>query len=140
MALGAIRVVPITILAQAVITIGLIALTAPYGLEAVALSSFVFIPFCSLLSLGVVRRFLGFGWLNLAAATAPSVAATLMAAIGPFAVMTAAGWQGGLSVALAVAAAALAGAGWIAGLWLTRHPLLRELLGLAAALRPVRLR
>ena len=63
-ALGAIRIVPVTVLAQAVVTIGLLALAAPYGLEAVALSGFVFIPFCSLLSLVVVQRFLKFGWLN----------------------------------------------------------------------------
>jgi O-antigen/teichoic acid export membrane protein len=121
-ALGAIRIVPVTTLAQAAITIGLLAVAAPYGLEAVALSGFVIIPFCSLLSLGVVRRFLKFGWLELAAAIARSAAATLASAVGPLAVISAAGWQVGLSIPLAIAAAALAGAGWIAGLWLTRHP------------------
>ncbi len=57
MALGAIRMVPITILAQAVVTISVLAFAAPYGLEAVALSTFTIIPFCSLLSLVVVRHF-----------------------------------------------------------------------------------
>jgi O-antigen/teichoic acid export membrane protein len=134
-ALGAIRIVPVTILAQAVVTIGLLAVAASYGLEAVALSSFVFVPFCSLLSLGVVRHFLKFSWLELAAAVARSVAATLAAAAGPVAVMAAAGWPSGLSIPLAIVAAALAGAGWIAGLWLTRHPLLQEMLRLSARLR-----
>jgi O-antigen/teichoic acid export membrane protein len=134
-ALGAIRVVPVTILAQAVVTIGLLAVAAPYGLEAMALSSFVFIPFCSLLSLGVVRHFLKFGWLELAAAIARSVAATLAAAVGPVALIAAAGWQADLSIPLAIAAAALAGSGWIAGLWLTHHPLLQEMLRLGAWLR-----
>jgi hypothetical protein len=101
----------------------------------VALSSFVFVPFCSLLSLGVVRHFLKFSWLELAAAVARSVAATLAAAAGPVAVMAAAGWPSGLSIPLAIVAAALAGAGWIAGLWLTRHPLLQEMLRLSARLR-----
>jgi O-antigen/teichoic acid export membrane protein len=133
-ALGAIRIVPVTVLAQAVVTIGLLAVAAPYGLEAVALSSFVFIPFCGLLSLLVVQHFLKFGWLELAAAIARSAAATLAAAIGPVAVIAAAGWQGGLSIPLAIVAAALAGAGWIAGLWLTRHPLLQEMLRLGARL------
>jgi len=134
-ALGAIRIVPITIIAQVVVTIGLLSVAAPYGLEAVALSSFVFVPFCGLLSLGVVRRFLKFSWLQLAAAVARSVAATFAALVGPVAVMAAAGSHGGLSIPFAIVAAALAGAGWIAGLWLTRHPLLQEMMRLAARLR-----
>jgi O-antigen/teichoic acid export membrane protein len=133
-ALGAIRMVPVTILAQAVVLIGLLAVAAPRGLETVALSSFVFVPFSSLLSLGVVRGFLKFGWLDLAAAIARSAAATLASAVGPLAVMAAAGWRRDLSIPLAIAAAALAGAGWIAGLWLTRHPLLREMLRLGTRL------
>ena len=92
-ALGAIRIVPVTILAQAVVTIGVLAVAAPFGLEAVALSIFVIVPFCSLLSLAVVRHFLKFGWLELAAATARSAVATLACAVGPLAVMAAAGWQ-----------------------------------------------
>jgi O-antigen/teichoic acid export membrane protein len=134
-ALGAIRIVPVTILAQAVVTIGLLAVAAPYGLEAVALTSFVFIPFCSMLSVGVVRCFLKFGWLEVAAAIARSAAATLASAVGPVALMAAAGWQGSLSIPLAILAATLAGAGWITGLWLTRHPLLQEMLRLGAGLR-----
>jgi O-antigen/teichoic acid export membrane protein len=134
-ALGAIRIVPVTILAQAVVTIGLLAIAAPYGLQAVTLSSFVFIPFCGLLSLGVVRCFLKFGWLELAAAIGRSAAATLASAVGPVALMAAADWQGSLPIPLAIAAAVLAGAGWIAGLWLTRHPLLQEMLRLGAGLR-----
>ena len=51
------------------------------------------------------------------------------------ALIAAADRQGGLSIPLAIAAAALAGAGWIGGLWLTRHPLLREILLLGARLR-----
>jgi O-antigen/teichoic acid export membrane protein len=134
-ALGAIRIVPVTILAQAIVMIGLLAVAAPHGLEAVALSSFVFVPFCSLLSLGVVRRFVQFGWLELAAAISRSVAATLATSVGPLAVMAAAGRHGGLSIPLAIVAAAMAGAGWIVGLWLTHHPLLQEMLRLGAQLR-----
>jgi len=134
-ALGAIRIVPLTVLAQAVVAIGVLAAAAPAGLDAVALSTFIIIPFCSLLSLVVVRHFLKFGWLELAAATARSAVATLACAAGPVAVMAAAGWQEALSIPLAIAAAALAGAGWIAGLWLTRHPLLQEMLRLGAKLR-----
>ena len=52
--------------------------------------------------------------------------------------MAAAGWQEALSIPLAIAAGALAGAGWIVGLWLTRHPLLQEMMWLGAKVRPNR--
>jgi O-antigen/teichoic acid export membrane protein len=135
-ALGAIRIVPVTILAQAVVTIGVLMFAAPSGLKAVALSTFAIVPFCGLLSLAVIRHFLKFGWLELAAATARSALATLACAAGPVAVvMAAARWQEALSIPLAIAAGALAGVGWIAGLWLTRHPLLQEMMQLGAKLR-----
>jgi hypothetical protein len=118
-----------------VVTIGVLALAAPFGLEAAALSIFIVVPFCSLLSLTVIRHFLKFSWLELCAATARSAMATLICAAGPLAVMAATGWQGALSIPLAIVAIALAGAGWIAGLWLTRHPLLQEMLLLGAKLR-----
>jgi O-antigen/teichoic acid export membrane protein len=133
-ALGAVRVIPITTLAQAVVTICLLAAAAPFGVEAAALSSFIFIPFASLLSLVVVRHYLKFSWPELAAAIARSAAATVAGAAGPVAVIAAAGWQTHLSIPLAVCAATLAGAGWIAGLWATRHPLLQEMLRLSAKL------
>jgi hypothetical protein len=134
-ALGAIRVVPVTILAQAAVTIGVLGFAAPYGLKAVALSTFAIIPFCSLLSLMVVWHFLKFDWLQLAKASGLSAVATLTCAAGPVAVMVAAGWQEALSIPLAIMAGALAGLGWIAGLWLTGHPLLQEMMWLGAKLR-----
>jgi O-antigen/teichoic acid export membrane protein len=133
-ALGAVRVIPITTLAQAVVTICLLAAAAPFGLEAVALSSLIFIPFASLLSLVVVRHYLKFSWLELVAAIARSAAATLAGAVGPMAVIAAGGWQTDLSILPAAGAATLAGAGWIGGLWATRHPLLQEMLRVAERL------
>jgi hypothetical protein len=46
-----------------------------------------------------------------------------------------AGWPEKLSISLAIAAGALAGAGWIVGLWLTGHPLLQEMMWVGAKLR-----
>jgi O-antigen/teichoic acid export membrane protein len=134
-ALGAIRIVPVTILTQSVVAIGVLAFAAPFGLKAVAFSTFATIPFCSLFSLAVVRHFLKFGWLELAATTARSAVATLACAVGPLAVVLAAGWLEALSIPLAIVAGALAGAGWVAGLWLTGHPLLQEMMWLGAKLR-----
>jgi O-antigen/teichoic acid export membrane protein len=134
-ALGAIRVVPVTILAQSVVSIGVLAFAAPFGLKAVASSAFATIPICSLISLAVVRHFMKFAWLELAATTARSVLATLACAVGPLAAMLAAGWPEEMSISLAIAAGALAGAGWVAGLWLTGHPLLQEMMWVGAKLR-----
>jgi hypothetical protein len=49
--------------------------------------------------------------------------------------MLAAGWLEALSIPLAIAAGVLAGADWVAGLWLTGHPLLQEMMWLGAKLR-----
>ena len=135
MALGAVRIVPVTILAQAVVTIGVLAFAAPSGLEAVALSAFAIVPFCGLLSLAVIRHFLKFDWLELASAVARSAAVTLSCAAGPLAVIAAVGWRQTLSVPLAIAAGVLAGVGWIVGLWMTRHPLLQEMMWLGGKVR-----
>jgi O-antigen/teichoic acid export membrane protein len=139
-ALGAVRVVPVTILAQAVVTIGVLAFAAPFGLEAVALSTFAIVPFCGLLSLAVIRHFLKFDWLELASAITRSAAATLSCAAGPVGVMAAVGWQETLSIPLAIVAGALAGVGWIVGLWLTRHPLLQEMMWLGAKVSRIALK
>ena len=133
-AVGAIRIVPVTILAQAVVSIGVLALAAPHGLKAIALSTFVIAPFCGLLSLAVIHHFLKFDWLELAALTAQSAIVTIACAVGPVAMMAATSWEA-LSIPLAIAAGVLAGAGWIVGLWLTRHPLLQETMQLGAKLR-----
>jgi O-antigen/teichoic acid export membrane protein len=134
-ALGAVRIVPVTILAQSVVSIGVLALAAPFGLEALAFSTFAIIPLGSLLSLAVVRHFLKFDWLELAATTARSAVATLICALGPLAMMLTTGGLRALSIPLAMVAGALAGIGWIAGLWLTSHPLLQEMMWLGAKLR-----
>jgi O-antigen/teichoic acid export membrane protein len=134
-ALGAVRIVPVTILAQSVVSIGVLALAAPFGLEALAFSTFAIIPLGSLLSLAVVRHFLKFDWLELAATTARSAVATLTCALGPLAMMLTTGGLRALSIPLAMVAGALAGIGWIAGLWLTSHPLLQEMMWLGAKLR-----
>jgi O-antigen/teichoic acid export membrane protein len=134
-AVGAIRIVPFTVLAQAVMTISVTALTAPSGIEAVALGALVYIPFCSVLSLAVLRHFLKFGWIELAAGTFKSAIATSICAVGPAAIMIATGWQEALSLSLTIVASALALAGWLVGLWLSTHPLLNEMGRIVAKLR-----
>jgi O-antigen/teichoic acid export membrane protein len=133
-ALGAIRIVPLTTLVQVSVTLGILAFAAPAGLKIIALSTFVSVPFCGLLSLAVIRRFLKFDWLQLAAVLARSALVTVLSATGPVAVMMIEGWQHHLSIPFMMASGALAGIGWFFGLWLTRHPLWQEILPLFAKL------
>jgi hypothetical protein len=94
------------------------------------------VPFAGLLWLLLVRHFLQFGWLELGTAIWRSAIVTLSSAAGPLVVAVASGWE--INVPMSGAAAALSGAGWMGGLWLTRHPLLHEMkLGLVALRRRV---
>jgi O-antigen/teichoic acid export membrane protein len=127
-ALGAIRIVPRTILPQLVVTIGVLAFAAPFGINAVAWSAFLSVPFCALVSLLVIRHFLNFTWLELAGAIGRSAVAAISCAVVLVVVLAATeNWRGIVSVPIAIVAGLLGGAGWIAGLRLTRHPLLQEM-------------
>ncbi len=134
-ALGAIRYLPPIVAVQAIVSIGILALAAQNGLHAVALSTLVIVPFSGLLSLLLVRHFLQFRWVALAAASWKSAVVAVASAAGPVAMVVGAGGDAGMPLAAAVAAGALSAAGWIGGLWLTRHPLLQEILRAMGALR-----
>jgi O-antigen/teichoic acid export membrane protein len=134
-ALGAVRIVPLIVLAQSAVSIAVLTLAAPFGLKALAFSTFAIIPLGSLFSLAVVRHYLKFDWMELAATSARSAVATLTCAIGPSVMMLTADGLKALSIPLAIVAGAFAGIGWVAGLWLTGHPLLQEMMWLGAKLR-----
>ena len=135
-ALGAIRYLPPVTLVQSTVAIAILAFAALHGLYAVALSTLLIVPFAGLLWLLLVRHFLQFGWLELGTAIWRSAIVTLSSAAGPLVVAVASGWE--INVPMSGAAAALSGAGWMGGLWLTRHPLLHEMkLGLVALRRRV---
>jgi O-antigen/teichoic acid export membrane protein len=101
---------------------------ASHGLYTVALSTFLTIPFHVVVGLRLIRRHLQFRWSELAAAVQGSAVVALLSALGPLAVVLAAGGSGNVSILMAAAALALAAIGWAAGLWLSNHPVLYELL------------
>ncbi|MGU3496062.1 oligosaccharide flippase family protein [Xanthobacteraceae bacterium A53D] len=105
------------------------------GLQGAALGTLVIIPFKALITLGFVRRRLDMTWLELALAVRGSAIAALAAAAGPLVAVALADFSFQLSLAQAILAAILALCGWVAGLFLVRHPLLAEVAGTAAALR-----
>ena len=138
-ALGAVRYLPPVTLIQATTSIAILSLAAPRGLFAVAFSTLLIVPFAGLISLLLVRHVMRFRWLELAAAIQRSAIVAVLSTVGPAAVTIAGDWGIGMPIPVAAIAATLAAAGWIGGLWLTRHPLLYELtLGLIAVKRWVK--
>jgi O-antigen/teichoic acid export membrane protein len=127
-AVGAIRYMPPLIIVQSVVMLTAVSFVAPHGLRATALSMLLAIPLNVLLSLLLVRRYVVFRWAEFAAALSNSVLLSVVTAAGPVAIVIGSGWRSDLSVGAAFVAMVLSGFGWIGGLWLSRHPLLHELL------------
>lgn len=117
-----------------VLTIGLITLppsaalfvaASPISIEAVAATTFVTAPLQAFVALRFILRHVRFGWTDIATATRDSLTVAAYTAIAP---AIAVAWLGfGLSIPAALAAAAGAGIGWLIGLVVTAHPLLREI-------------
>ena len=126
-ALGAIHCMPPLIVAQSIVTLTVISLVGPYGLQAAALSMFLVLPLNGLLSVLLVRRYVEFRWGEFASALRKSAFSSAVAAAGPVTMVIGSGWRTDLSFGAAAFATILSGLGWIAGLWLSCHPLLQEM-------------
>lgn len=126
-AAGAIRRLPLLIVVQSLVTLMTIFFVGPYGLHAAALSMFFVVPLNVLFSVLLVRHYIVFGWVEFATALRKSALSTAITVVGPMTVFIAAGSRANLSFGAAAFAAILSGVGWIAGLWLSRHPLLQEI-------------
>ncbi len=107
---------------------------ASFGIMAVAASKLVTLPFQMVLSFCFVRRHIDFRWRELGAALWKSAVVTAGSAAGPVGVVALSGSGFDLSLAAAVLAALLAGAGWLATVLATQHPVLPELRNATAAL------
>ena len=105
----------------------LIAGASWFGLTAVALSFLVIYPMQAWVSLHFVRRHLAFGWRELGKACWRSAVITAASAAGPLAIMVWWGIHASVPIPVALAAIALAAAGWFAGVRYTRHELLDEM-------------
>ena len=134
-AVGAIRFIPPVLAGQAIFSIALLSFAATRGLQTAALSMLLIVPINSLISLGLVRRFIRFSWISFGSAVKKSAGCALASAAGPIAVGIGDGWPNHVSIGMGIAALALSGIGWLFGLWLTRHPLLGEIRRAAVALR-----
>lgn len=101
-------------------------LAAPYGLHAVALTMFVTVPVFVSFSIYLVRLHVPLQLRELAASMSKSAVVAGLSAVGPTMVALKAGATSDITVAGGAVALALSAAGWLAGLWITNHPLLNE--------------
>lgn len=108
-------------------SIGATALSAPYGINAVAWTMGVTGPFEFAVALYFIRQFVTFTLGELVAALRPSAVVALLSALGPLLIVATHGWGAPLPLATMAAALGLAGIGWASGLWVTGHPLLDEI-------------
>ncbi|MER2507863.1 MAG: oligosaccharide flippase family protein [Amaricoccus sp.] len=103
-----------------------IVVAANFGIEAVAASLLVIAPFQMLVALRFVSRAIGLRWRDLPRASYRSAIVTLATSAAPLLViaLSPAGFDlGWLATAVAISGA---GAGWLAAVWLTGHPVWAE--------------
>jgi O-antigen/teichoic acid export membrane protein len=124
-AVGAIKHTAPLAFVQTAVSLVVLTSAAHYGIRAVALSTFVTVPFNVGLSVLVVRAHITFCWREFAGATMKSAIGAGFSAVGPL-IVIASRKTVGLSMLPITIAIGLAGVGWLAGLWLTRHPLFGE--------------
>lgn len=102
-------------------------LAAPHGMTAVAASMLVALPLQTVVAMVTIRRHVGFAWTEVASAVWKSAVAASASAVVPLAIASHNGFRADLSFVLLAMAIAGAGAGWLAALAVTRHPLLAEI-------------
>lgn len=100
--------------------------TAPFGLQYMALSLLVAIPFQAFISLLFVRRHIRMSWWDFVLSLWKSGAATIGSAVGPAAIAVAYG-PSEIGPVAAIAAGGLSGLGWLVAIWLVRHPVVHEI-------------
>ncbi len=109
-------------------SIALVIAASPFGLEAVAATQFVTLPLQVFVAISFIKRRIDLSWREVALAVRASLIVTLCAMTMPVLVVA---LQGGLRIDMPLANLLLAvmgaAAGWGAGLFLSKHPLLDEL-------------
>ncbi len=134
-AVGAIRFMSPVIALQGLVSVVIFSFTAHGGITAAACGMLLIVPLNGLFSLLLVRYFVGYRLAELAGALWRSAISVLFGSAGPLAIVWGLDRPIDASVKSLALFAALFGAGWIAGLWITRHPLLEELLRASYAAR-----
>jgi O-antigen/teichoic acid export membrane protein len=129
-AAGAIRYMPPAAVLQSALSLGLLYAAARHGLEAAAFSMWLIVPVNGAISFMLVQRVVGISWQEMVRATRRSALCAGLSALGSAAARFAMdGYD--MPLATTVIAVGLAGCGWLVGLRLTDHPMLRELVEMA---------
>jgi O-antigen/teichoic acid export membrane protein len=113
-------------ISTAVIAIGSIG-----GLETASLALLITTPFQAYISLVCVHRYIAIGWKDMALALKSSAKVAICSSLGPLVIAVLSGFEFHVTSLLPLVAILLCGVGWLAGLWLTAHPLLDELTRIA---------
>jgi O-antigen/teichoic acid export membrane protein len=114
-------------LCQMAVSLTIMSFAAGYGLKAVALSTILTIPFNVCLSVWLVRSLVPFGLLEFAGALKKSAICTLFSAAGPVVVLFTRTEGTDMTIEMLSAVVMSCCAGWAVGLWLSHHPMFREL-------------
>lgn len=112
-----------------------IATASTISLKAVAWSMIFIVPFQAFVGLQFVRRRIALSWLDIGSALWRSSVVAGTTAAGPLAVVVMAGYGFDMPLKWAFVAIATAAAGWLAGLWATRHPFCKEIYWVLGKLR-----
>ena len=107
---------------------------AHFGVMAMAASQLISLPFQMVVALWFVRRHVPFRWLEIPAALWKSAVVTATSAAGPICVVAFPTFSFDLSIAATLLAVAFAAAGWLIGVFVTRHPAALELRQAAEAI------
>lgn len=100
---------------------------AYFGIMAMAASKLLTLPYQMVVSFYYVRRHLAFRWREVGMALWKSAVVTAAAAAGPVGVVALSERSFDLSIAASALAVLLAAIGWLAGVVVTKHPILDEL-------------
>lgn len=109
------------------------------GLEAVAWSFLIIMPLQACVSFAFIRRHLAITWSDLLSALRKSAIVAGSSVLGAAATLPLNDvHQIQHPMLLALFAGIFSGIGWLLGVWLTRHPILGELVSLAGVIRLIR--
>ena len=99
-----------------------------FGVEAMAASQLIALPLQAAIGFHYIRRHVRFEWRELAESLTKSAGVTLCCGLAAVSVLPLTGFRTDLSLRVAVLAGILGALGWLAGLLLTRHPFLFEII------------
>jgi O-antigen/teichoic acid export membrane protein len=133
-AVGRVRDAFTTSIISVPLSIAILLVAAPFGLEAVAASAILAYSLQVLLALTFIRRWITFTWSDMGRSLWRSFVVTLGSNIGPGLILVAYGANSPIPLPAFGGAVILGGVGWLCSLFITGHPLGTELVRVAGAL------